>query len=169
MSDHKPPYPPLITPRSPSYERAGREFLQSSARDDRSKQVALGVLSELCEAERVASAVCAKASTLLGDDDCAEVVRDRGDLHDARSQGISKLIERLEGSLLAVESSRPILVQALDSISRASSDSMAKYSLELLHNELSEVYEAAMQNEALDEEERSVLVRFAPSNQRGGA
>jgi hypothetical protein len=165
MSNDK-PYPPLITPRSPSYERAGQEFLGSSERDARSKQVALGVLSELCDAERDASDVCSKISALLTDDDLAEVVRDRGELHDARRQGIGKLIEQLGGSPPASDSSRPILVQTLDSISRTNADAMPEQSLALLHKELSAVYQAAMSNENLDQEQRSALATFAPSDQQ---
>ena len=159
MSDDE-TYPPLISPRSPSYERAWTEFLHPTARNS---GPALAVLSELCDAEQNASEACLTLATLLSHSPFADVVRDRGALHDARRQGIGKLMERLGGSAPAPDNARVVLVQTMDSIASASSDKAAKQSLALLHKELSAAYEAAMQNESLDPQQRRALVGLAPA------
>lgn len=162
MSNDKTNYPPFITPRSPSYERAEQEFLHASTRDAHSEQAARGILGQLCEAERDASEVCAKMSTLLDDEELAEVVHDRGELHEARCQGIGKMIERLGGSASTAGSAQPRLTQTLDAASGASTDTSAKQALALMHKELSAVYRDASRNENLDQQQRSALASFAP-------
>lgn len=162
MSDDETKYPPFITPRSPSYQRAEVSSEEDLTRKARSEQQALDSLYELREAERHASEVCASMSTLLEDGELAQVVRDRGELHEARRRGIGKLIERMGAAPTAAEP-RTVLARTREAMAHASSDSDAKQSLALLHEELSAHYEAALANDGLDEQQRSALLSFAPS------
>jgi hypothetical protein len=162
MSDDNTKYPPFITSRSPSFLRADEAFDRDPKREAEHKQAALDILGQLSEAERDASEVCASMSALLADEDLAEVVRDRVDLHDARRRGISTLIASM-GATPPTASARTILTRTRDAVAQASSDALARRSLALMHKELGATYKAALDSNMLDEEARSLLTSFAPS------
>lgn len=152
-------YPPFISPRSPSY-------LRTSSEDPHRADGARALLSQLCVAERDAMAVCTMAAALLEDDEFAEIVRDTGDLHDARRQGLGELLEELGGAPPDPAHSQPVLASAVASVARATTDAQAKHCLDLLDQELDALYEDALHAEALDESLRSTVISFAPSHEQ---
>ena len=153
------PFPPLISPRSPSYERAWREFPHPTTHDG-AETVAL--LARLSEAEQNASSACTRMLAALEDDEYADVVRDLSDLHAARRQALGKLIERFGGSAPIDRECRDLLVQGTDAAARARNAKEAQQALGVLRRELAAEYAAALQNAGLDEAQRTALAALAP-------
>jgi len=159
MDRDRDPFPPLISRRSPSYERAWREFPHPTE-DQGAETVAL--LARLSEAEQNASQACAQLAPLLEDDEAAEVVRDVGDLHAARRQALAKLIERCGGSAPTDRECRDILTQTTYETTQARTAEDAGRALDVLQRELAAEYATARQSPHLDEAQRDALAALAP-------
>jgi len=159
--DHD-PYPPLISPRSPSYERAWREFPHPS-QDTGAETVAL--LARLAEAEQNATQLCAQMLPELGDDPFAGSVRDHAELHAARRQALGKLIERFGGSPPTDAECRVILTHACDAAGHVLSADDARRVLTTMRDELAAEYDSALATPGLDEAQRAALHALAPQSQ----
>jgi hypothetical protein len=153
------PYPPLITPRSPSYERASREFLNPTTTGD--PQV-IAILARLCEAEHNASEVCMGVARIVASEALATQMRERAGTHHDRKQALGELIVNLGGSAPTPEECRQILVQAIDALDRASDDAAAKQVLRVMRAELRSEYDAAIASPEVSEHRRESLSQLAP-------
>lgn len=153
------PYPPLITPRSPSYERASREFLHPSSTG--SPQV-IATIARLCEAEQNASEVCTSVAQMASDEAFATQMQERASTHRARRQALSELIGNLGGSAPTNEETRQILVGAIDALDRAADERAAKQVLRLMRGELRSEYDAAIASSELSGQQRASLKQLAP-------
>jgi len=153
------PYPPLITPRSPSYERASREFLHPTSTGN--PQV-IAIIARLCEAEQNASGVCASVARIVSDEAFATQMRERAGTHQARKQALAELIENLGGAAPTAEEGRQILVQAIDALESASSELAAKQVLRVMRGELRSEYDAAIATPDLSDRQRASLTQLAP-------
>jgi len=152
-------YPPLISPRSPSYSRAWRAFHPPS---DEKNAATVALLARLSEAEGNASRICKQVAPLLGADPFAELVHDHGELHNARRQALAKLIERIGGAAPTDAESRVILTQSCDAAGHVVSVRDAKRVLNVMRSELGREYDAALQNRELDTTQRSALADLVP-------
>jgi hypothetical protein len=153
------PYPPLITPRSPSYERASNEFLHPTSTGN--PQV-IAIISRLCEAEQNASSVCALVARIVSDEALTTQMAERAGTHQARKQALAELITKLGGSAPTPEECRQILVQAIDALDRASDEPAAKNVLRVMRAELSAEYNAAIASPELSDRQRASLTQLAP-------
>jgi hypothetical protein len=159
MSRDQDAYPPLISPRSPSYERAWREFPQPG---DTALAELVALFARLSEAEQNASSLCNRMLPALGDAELADVVRDHAGLHAARREALGKLIGRLGGSPPTDAECRVILSDASDAAQHVLSSADATRVLTQMRRELGAEYDAALQNPRLDETQRSALAALAP-------
>jgi hypothetical protein len=153
------PYPPLITPRSPSYESASREFLHPTSTGN--PQV-IAIIARLCEAEQNASMVCASVARIVSDESFATKMSERANTHQERKQALAELIAKLGGSAPTPEESREILVQAIDTLDRASDDLAAKRVVQVMRGELRSEYNAAIASPELNDRQRASLAQLAP-------
>ncbi len=145
---------PLMTSRSPSIERARREFEHPSPTGD---PEVIALLDHLSEAEQNAAMVSAKAARLLKDEDMAKAASDHAATHDGHRQALDKLVQRLGGSPLRSEECRQILSNDPESIARASSDAEIEEILRALRTELRSLYDSALASPRLDQDQRAAL------------
>jgi hypothetical protein len=131
----------LISPRSPSYERAWRELSEPGQFGD---AATVALLARLSEAEQNAHEVCSALQSQLGADPLAETVREHAALHAARRAALGELVERLGGSAPTPEECRPLLSGALYAAEAATSAEQAKQSLLRMREELRAEYAAAL-------------------------
>jgi hypothetical protein len=150
------PYPPLISPRSPSYERAWREFPHPT-QDEGAETVAL--LARLSEAEQNASSLCLRMLPALTD---AGPVREHADLHAARRQALGELVERFGGSPPTDADCRVLLTRAADAATQVVSADDAQRVLTTMREELAAEYASALATERLDAPTRAALRALAP-------
>lgn len=151
--------PPLISPRSPSYERAWREFPQPS--DARVAEI-VALLARLSEAEQNAASICLHMAAALSEDELADVVHDMGTLHAARRQALGKLIERFGGSPPTDSECRMILPQASDAAELVQTSADAERVVTLLRKQLAEQYDEALRTKCLDDAQRAAVAALAP-------
>ena len=156
---HDETYPPLISPESPSYERAWHELAHPSSAGD---PAVIALLSRLSEAEQNAAQVCSTLPAALGDDPLVAVLQDRAAVHTARRQALGKLIEQIGGSAPTDAECRDILVRACDEAGHAESTADAKRVLKVLRAELRGEYDAGLQSKQLDPAQRGALANLAP-------
>jgi len=128
MFSHMSEERPLISPRSPTYERARREGDQPAPVDS----TAVAVLARLVEAEH--GAVHALRDAGFEDEAAA---------HEQRAGKLGAMIGELGGSAPRPEESRGILTRGAD--------------LDRMRRELAAEYTQAASDTALDEEQRSQL------------
>lgn len=155
-------YPPLISPRSPSYERARYEFLHPTRFGDAGTVAAL---SRLSEAEHDAHRLCERLAPLLGETRAAGMVREHVSVHAARRQALAEMIEELGGSAPTPQESRVLLSAASDAAERASSAEQAREALTLMREELEAEYEAVLHGDdlnGLNPEQRAAVVGLMP-------
>jgi len=152
-------YPPLISPRSPSYERGWREFLHPTATDP--PQV-IALLGRLSEAEHNASQICLTAASVLSDPRAQSRVRDDALMHQERRHALENLIEALGGSAPTISECREILASGLDAVALARSDGAARQALHTMRRRLSDEYEDAMRSPEINESQRAALRDLAP-------
>ena len=152
-------YPPLISPGSPSYERAWREFPHPSE-----KHVAeiVALLARLSEAEQNASRTCTHLAQVVEDDELGGVLRDLAELHTARRHALGKLIERFGGSPPTDRECRTILTRTSDAAEVVRTSAAAERVITQMHEELGAEYTAALKNERLDDGQRAALAALAP-------
>jgi hypothetical protein len=154
-----PHYPPLISPRSPSYERAWREFPHPT-QDEGAETVAL--LARLAEAEQNASSLCRRMLPAVSEAGLAEVVREHADLHAARRQKLGELVERFGGSPPTDAECRVLLTRAADDAGQVVSQDDAQRVLTTMRDELAAEYNSALATERLDPPTRDALRALAP-------
>jgi len=157
MSDHK-PYPPFVTTRSPSYERAQHEGLHPSAVRD--AQV-VAVLCELADAEQNAKQVCARIAELLSDATLAAQVRQGIAAHDARLLALQGMIEAAEGAAPRPSEAHQVLLHGPESVVCGPSDRATLQALARMRDELGAAYATAVGTAELDDAQRATLVEFA--------
>lgn len=160
MFDDDDSYPPLVSPRSPSYERAWAYFSRPAAHSD---PQLIAQLAQLSEAEQNASQACSMVTTMLGNDPFADIVRDHAGLHEARNQALGKMIERLGGSAPRVGECRELLTDGLAAVARADSKATARQALKIVRDELRAMYDAAIESGSFDAEQREALSTLAPA------
>lgn len=153
------PYPPLITPRSPSYESASREFLNPTSTGN--PQV-IAIIARLSEAEHNASGVCASVARIVSDEAFATQMSERAGTHQERRQALTDLIAKLGGSAPTPEETRQILVQAIDTLDRVSDDLAAKRVVRVMRGELRSEYDAAIASPELNDRQRAAIAQLAP-------
>lgn len=155
-----PHYPPLISPRSPSYERAWREFPHPT-RDEGAETVAL--LARLSEAEQNASSLCRQMQPALSDAALSQLVREHVDLHAARRQKLGELVERFGGSPPTDAECRVLLTRAADAAGHVVSADDAQRVLTTMREELAAEYASALATERLDAPTRDALRALSPA------
>jgi hypothetical protein len=136
----------LISPRSPSYERAWRELSDPGQFGD---AATVALLARLSEAEQNAHDVCSALQSQLGADPLADTVREHAALHADRRAALSEMVERLGGSAPTPEECRPLLSGSLYAAEAATSVEQAKQSLLLMREELRAQYAAALDAQEL--------------------
>jgi hypothetical protein len=152
MADDK-PLPPLITARSPSYERARRELANPSPAGD---AAVVALLSRLVEAEYDAERASLGAATR--EPDLAEL-RDAAADHAARRHALEGLVRSLGGSPPRLDESRELLTHGADAVARAP-DVMA--TLRAMRDELAAVYSEATRDPHLNDQQRAAVKALAP-------
>lgn len=132
---------PLITSRSPSYERARREHEHPSPPGD---EAVVALLGRLVELEHDA----ARAVVAAGEDPTNHLLRARG---------LGEVIDDLGGSPPRPEESRELLMNGAAEV-RRSGDVPA--TLAAMRAELTAAYEEAARDPALNDAQREALLRM---------
>jgi hypothetical protein len=158
MADDK-HLPPLISPRSPSYERARRELKNPSPSGDADM---IALLNQLVEAEQDASRASLAASQALHDAALARRVGEAAAEHQARIHALGELVAALGGSPPRPEESREILTHGADEVTRATSDEAILSTLRAMRDELVALYTQAARDERLDPARRASLAALSP-------
>ncbi|HEX7476635.1 MAG TPA: hypothetical protein VF331_02395 [Polyangiales bacterium] len=154
------PYPPFISPRSPSYERSIWERKHPTFTGD---PEVIALFARLSEAEENAREACAKVAQRLTDDIVGAQVRDGAEMHRTRRAALAELIEALGGSAPRLEECRELLPHAAQAIASAEYDSRAAMTaLGVMRTELSAAYAEAFRSPCLDAAQRASLVELAP-------
>lgn len=154
------PYPPLISPRSPSYARARREA-QNPSPAGGAEVVAL--VARLSEAEENARQACSKIAEIVKDESLASQVHGAAAIHQAHRETLGELIEALGGSAPRPDECRAILTRGADAVAGATSDPAALESLKVTRGELAAAYEEAIRDPLLGDVQRATLSRLAAS------
>src|SRR5262249_57145565 len=136
--------PPLISSRSPSYERARREHAHPSPPGD---EAVVALLGRLVEAEHDAAA----ATRAAGQPDAAAE-------HESRAQSLGALIADRGGSAPRPEESRDILVHRTREAPGAADPGAA---LRAMLSELATLYADTLGDPQLGDKERSALQALA--------
>jgi hypothetical protein len=152
-------FPPLISPRSPSYARARRELANPSPAGD--AQV-VAVLARLAELEENAARATRKGAEVAKDPTLAAQLREAALLHDARRQDMAELIATLGGSAPRTDESRDLLTHDAASVGRAVEDDQVREELHAMRDELVAAYGEAVASPELDDKQRSALAQLAP-------
>jgi hypothetical protein len=153
------PYPPLMSPRSPSYERARRELLHPSPSGD---PAVVALLAQLSEAEDNAGQVCARVLAKLSEGPLATRVQADAATHQARRAALGELITALGGSPPRSDECRKILDRGIEAAARADSQPTAIAALKIMRDQLSAAYDEAIRSPLLDAAQRASLGQLAP-------
>lgn len=153
-------YPPLMTSRSPSIERARREW-QHPAPVGPAQLPALFAL--LSEAEANAARACGDVAKTLEAAAVQAHVGREGALHEARRQALAALVEAHGGSPPRPDECREILAGGLDAVAHATTDRDAMTALERVRSELAAVYAETLRSEFLDEAQRAEVEQIRTS------
>jgi hypothetical protein len=148
---------PLVSARSPSYERS-REELRHPSPAGEAEVVAL--LSQLSEAEENAGRTCRSVASYLTDAERAKAVLLQADGHDAHRASLGQLISALGGSAPTPAECREILSATLDAARYARLPEEAQPVLDTLQKELRAVYADAQTNPLLSATQRAELARI---------
>lgn len=140
---------PLISPRSPSYERARHEREHPAPPGE--AQV-IAVLGRLVEAEIDA----ARALQAAGGESAAQAAA-----HEGRAGRLGKMIEELGGSPPRPEECRAILAHGADEVGRAASEADRGQALRAMEDELADEYRHAARDPALSPQQRDALARLS--------
>ncbi len=153
--------PPLISSRSPSYERARRELKNPSPTGD---PIVVALLNHLVEAEhdaarahRVAAEALASANAAL-----ADRLREQASGHEARGQGLGELVGSLGGSPPREGESRDVLTHGARELERLTDEPAIVAALGSLRTELAAAYNQAAQDERVPAAQRASLAQLAP-------
>lgn len=159
MTDDK-RYPPLMTSRSPSIERARREW-EHPAPVGPAQVPAL--FARLCEAEANAARACADLAEILTTAPAQAQARTESAQHESRRQALGALVEAHGGSPPRLDECRDILASGLDAAAHASTDADAMAALDRVRAELAAVYTETLQSEFLGEAERNEVEQIRAS------
>ena len=135
-------------------------FRPSSVRDRRATSA---LLARLAEAEQNATRLCSRMAPQPTDDELAEILRDRSDLHHARRQALGKLIERFGGSAPMDVECRVLLTRTSDAVDVIQTPEDVERALAILRDELGAEYRVALESSRLEEPQRSALAALAPA------
>jgi hypothetical protein len=152
-------YPPFMTDRSPSVERARREYEHPSPTGDPSLVAAL---AEVSEAEQNAVQAFSAVAARLSDPSLADQVRAEAEAHAAHRDALGEQITALGGSPPRPDECRDILTRGLEAVDAAGTDAAAMQALATMRAELRALYDRAMAQPAVDEAERAALARLQP-------
>jgi hypothetical protein len=156
------PYPPLMSPRSPSYARARREFEHPSPTGDPNLVAALARLSEL---EENARRGCLTAAQTVDDPELAVALRLAGEDHDERRRAIGEMVVELGGSAPRIEECRGLLAHNAETIERAARASGTRgicAELRDMRNELASAYREVSGESGWSDAQRTGLAALAP-------
>ena len=128
------PFPPLVTGRSPSYERARAERAHPSPTADPTVVAALARLFELEEEARAAYALAAEASA--SDEALATKLQASADSHAQKRATLGQQIEELGGAPPRLEECRRLLTHGADAVARAAGSATLRDELRALEDEL---------------------------------
>jgi hypothetical protein len=128
------PFPPLVTGRSPSYERARAERAHPSPTTDPAVIAALARLFELEEEARQAYALAAEASA--SDPALAKQLQASADGHGEKRAALGQRIEELGGAPPRLEECRRLLGHGADAVARSAGSAALRDELRALEDEL---------------------------------
>ena len=132
--------PPLITSRSPSYERAREERLHPSPTGD---PHVVAFLARLVEAEENARAAYQAAATQARDAALAERLGDAAGAHAERARVLGERIQELGGAPPRPDEARAILAHDAESVARAGDDAALVAALRATRADLQAVHAEA--------------------------
>jgi len=140
------PLPPLITPRSPSYERARRELAHPSPPGD---EAIVALVGRLVEAEYDA----ARATRAAGAQSAAAD-------HESRAAALGALIAELGGSPPRPEESRDLLTHGEREVTGSPNPTAV---LRAMRDELAALYAEAARDPHLSDAQRAAIQALVPS------
>ncbi|MFM2418518.1 MAG: hypothetical protein RL385_3241 [Pseudomonadota bacterium] len=149
---------PLVSARSPSYERS-REELRHPSPAGQAEVVAL--LSQLSEAEENAGRVCRSVAAYLTDAKRVKEVLSLADGHDTHRASLGQLVGALGGSAPTAAECREILSATLDAARYARLPEDTEVVLGTLQKELHAVHSEAQRSPLLSAAQRAELGRMA--------
>lgn len=153
-----PQLPSLISPSSPSYERARRELKDPSPTGD---PEVVALLARLVEIEHGATQTCLAAAAAVADPDLARRIGEACGQHRERLAAVGALIEELGGAAPRPEESRDLLSNSPDAVARAGSDQAILEVMAAMRTEVAEAYAQAARDSTLDEPRRAALAALA--------
>jgi uncharacterized protein (TIGR02284 family) len=149
--------PPLVSPRSPSYERA-REELANPSPPGEAQVVAM--LNGLVEAEHEAERACREAAHAAKDRGLAIGLRLHIAEHAGRAQALSEMVTALGGSPPRADEVQP--THAAE-VGRATSDAQMQEVLDKMRTDLRAAYDRALADPSLGPTHREAIQRLAPT------
>jgi hypothetical protein len=146
-------YPPFITGRSPSYERARDELARPSPPHGGELVAALARLSE---AEENARTAYLPAADKLTDPAAASQARAEAAAHGAHRGALAGLIEEAGGAAPRRDECRALLVAGA-AVADAEGDAALGQALAALHDELRSFYDDTLASPLLDRSQHACL------------
>ncbi|HEX4462036.1 MAG TPA: hypothetical protein VIA18_28855 [Polyangia bacterium] len=160
-------YPPLITARSPSYERARRELAHPSPVGDSG---VVAILSKLYEAEENARAACTAAAQVVDTPALAKQFEEAANVHAERRDALGALVVARGGLPPKAEQVRQLLDHGEDTVRQWVIDDKAhnvdeavSQQLVAMRRELEALYAEAIGDPDLGDAQRDALRALAPS------
>jgi hypothetical protein len=154
---------PLISYRSPSYERARRELAHPSPTTD---PRIIALLAFLVEAEDNARVAYAKAATLVSDEDFYEQLESAAGTHEERENDIGRLITELGGSPPRPGECRRVLEVEEADLAEAARELDPDHAvlgvLRELREKLSSLYQRTAADPLLSPAQQSAVKHLAP-------
>jgi hypothetical protein len=146
--------PPLISPSSPSYERARRELKDPTPTGD---PVVVGLLGRLVEIEHGGVQTCLAAAAAVTDPDLARAIGEACGQHRDRLAALGALITDLGGAAPRLDESRELLRNGPEAIEAAGSDQATVEVLRAMRAEVAACYAEAARDPSLDDDRRAAL------------
>lgn len=149
-----PDLPPLISPSSPSYERARRELKHPSPTGD---PVVVAQLARLVEIEQGARQTCLAATAAVTEPALARSIGEACERHKERIEALGQIITELGGSPPRPDEARDLLINGPATIDLATSDEQIVGILRAMRMEVAECYAEAARTPELDETQRMAI------------
>ena len=162
-----PPYPPLITARSPSYERARRELAHPAPVGDAG---VVAILGKLYEAEENARAALAAAAEVVATPGLSAQLADAANVHAERRDALGALVVARGGLPPKPEQVRQLLEHGEDAVRNwvlgdgaRDVDEAVLQQLVAMRRELEAAYAEAIGDPDLGDAQRDAVRALAPS------
>jgi uncharacterized protein (DUF362 family) len=146
--------PPLISPSSPSYERARHELKHPAPTGD---PVVVAVLARLVEVEQGARQTCLAAAAAVTEPTLARTIGEACETHKERVEALGQLITELGGSPPRLDEARDLISNGPAAIEKASSDEGIVGILRAMRLEVAELYAETARAPELDEAQRKAI------------